>query len=63
MTENKYVKEWVAEMAELTAPDAVVWIPAKRSRQRSSASRLCLPEKLFNSIRKSSPAVIFTERR
>ena len=26
MTENKYVKEWVAEMAELTAPDAVVWI-------------------------------------
>ncbi len=26
MTENKYVKQWVAEMAELTAPDAIVWI-------------------------------------
>ena len=26
MTENKYVKQWVAEMAELTCPDSIVWI-------------------------------------
>ena len=32
MTENKYVKEWVAEMAELTAPDAVVWITGEEEQ-------------------------------
>ena len=26
MTENKFVKKWVSDMAELTSPDAVVWI-------------------------------------
>ncbi len=26
MTENKFVKNWVSDMAELTSPDAVVWI-------------------------------------
>ncbi|MBP5246223.1 MAG: phosphoenolpyruvate carboxykinase (GTP) [Clostridia bacterium] len=26
MTENKFVKQWVSDMAELTSPDAVVWI-------------------------------------
>ena len=32
MTENKYVKEWVKEMAELTAPDAVVWITGEEDQ-------------------------------
>ena len=32
MTENKYVKQWVAEMAELTAPDAVVWITGEEDQ-------------------------------
>ena len=32
MTGNKYVKEWVAEMAELTAPDAVVWITGEEEQ-------------------------------
>ena len=32
MTENKHVKEWVAEMAELTAPDAVVWITGEEEQ-------------------------------
>ena len=32
MTENKYVKEWVREMAELTAPDAVVWITGEEDQ-------------------------------
>ena len=32
MAENKYVKEWVAEMAELTAPDAVVWITGEEEQ-------------------------------
>ena len=32
MTVNKYVKEWVAEMAELTAPDAVVWITGEEEQ-------------------------------
>ena len=26
MTNNKYVNEWVAEMAALTCPDKIVWI-------------------------------------
>ena len=32
MTENKFVKQWVAEMAELTAPDAVVWITGEEEQ-------------------------------
>ena len=32
MTENKYVKQWVAEMAELTCPDAVVWITGEEDQ-------------------------------
>ena len=32
MTENKYVKQWVAKMAELTAPDAVVWITGEEDQ-------------------------------
>ncbi len=32
MTENKYVKQWVKEMAELTAPDAVVWITGEEDQ-------------------------------
>ena len=32
MTENKYVKEWVKEMAELTAPDAVVLITGEEDQ-------------------------------
>ena len=32
MTENKYVKEWLAEMAELSAPDAVVWITGEEEQ-------------------------------
>ena len=32
MTENKYVKQWVAVMAELTAPDAVVWITGEEDQ-------------------------------
>ena len=32
MTENKYVKQWVAEMAELTCPDSIVWITGEEEQ-------------------------------
>ena len=56
MTENKYVKEWVAEMAELTAPDAVVWITGEEEQTEKLRKQACAtgemiqlnPEKLPN---------------
>ena len=53
MTENKYVKQWVAEMAELTAPDAVVWITGEEDQA----------EKLRQEAMKTGEIIKLTEEK
>ena len=41
MTNNKYVNEWVAEMAELTQPDKIVWITGSDEQTDALRAEAC----------------------
>jgi len=41
MTNNKYVNEWVAEMAELTQPDKIVWITGDEAQTEALREEAC----------------------
>ncbi len=41
MTNNKYVNEWVAEMAELTQPDKIVWITGDDEQTDALRAEAC----------------------
>ena len=41
MTNNKYVNEWVAEMAELTQPDKIVWITGSEEQTDALRAEAC----------------------
>ena len=41
MTNNKYVNQWVAEMAELTCPDKIVWITGEDEQTDALRAEAC----------------------
>jgi len=41
MTTNKYVNEWVKEMAELTCPDKIVWIDGSEEQKNALRDEAC----------------------
>ncbi len=41
MTNNKYVNEWVAEMAALTSPDKIVWITGDEAQTDALRAEAC----------------------
>ena len=41
MTNNKYVNEWVAEMAALTCPDKIVWITGDEAQTEALRAEAC----------------------
>ncbi len=41
MTNNKYVNEWVKEMAELTCPDNIVWITGSEEQTDALRAEAC----------------------
>ncbi len=41
MTTNKYVNEWIKEMAELTCPDKIVWIDGSDEQREALREEAC----------------------
>ena len=47
MTTNKYVKEWINEMAELTCPDKIVWIDGSDEQREALREEACATSEMF----------------
>ncbi|MBQ7378739.1 MAG: phosphoenolpyruvate carboxykinase (GTP) [Clostridia bacterium] len=41
MTNNKYVLDWIAEMAEMTRPDSIVWIDGTEEQAEALRAEAC----------------------
>ncbi|MBR4256654.1 MAG: hypothetical protein IKQ18_05770, partial [Clostridia bacterium] len=41
MTENKYVLDWIEDMAKLTNPDKIVWITADEEQLEALRREAC----------------------
>ena len=41
MTNNKYVNNWIAEMAEMTQPDKIVWIDGSEEQTNALREEAC----------------------
>ena len=41
MTDNKYVLEWIKEMAQLTQPDSIVWIDGSEEQTEALRAEAC----------------------
>ena len=41
MTTNKYVNQWINEMAELTCPDKIVWIDGSDEQREALREEAC----------------------
>ena len=47
LTENKYVLDWIEEMAKLTNPDRIVWITAEEEQLEALRREACSTGELF----------------
>ncbi|MBQ6702029.1 MAG: phosphoenolpyruvate carboxykinase (GTP) [Clostridia bacterium] len=47
MTTNKYVNEWIKEMAELTCPDKIVWIDGSDEQREALREEACATSEMF----------------
>jgi len=47
MTTNKYVNEWINEMAELTCPDKIVWIDGSDEQREALREEACSTKEMF----------------
>ena len=47
MTTNKYVKEWINEMAELTCPDKIVWIDGSDEQREALREEACATSEMY----------------
>ena len=47
MTTNKYVNEWINEMAELTCPDKIVWIDGSDEQREALREEACATSEMF----------------
>ncbi len=41
MTQNKYINEWIAEMAAMTTPDSIVWIDGTEEQAEKLRAEAC----------------------
>ncbi|MBQ2733248.1 MAG: phosphoenolpyruvate carboxykinase, partial [Clostridia bacterium] len=41
MTQNKYINEWIAEMAAMTTPDSIVWIDGTNEQAEKLRAEAC----------------------
>lgn len=41
MTQNKYVLDWINEMAEMTQPDKIVWIDGSEEQAEALRAEAC----------------------
>ncbi|MBR5314993.1 MAG: phosphoenolpyruvate carboxykinase, partial [Clostridia bacterium] len=47
MTTNKYVNEWIKEMAELTCPDKIVWIDGSDEQREALREEACASSEII----------------
>ncbi len=47
MTTNKYVNEWINEMAELTCPDKIVWIDGSDEQREALREEACATSEMI----------------
>lgn len=47
MTTNKYVNEWIKEMAELTCPDRIVWIDGSDEQREALREEACATSEMI----------------
>ncbi|MBQ7968513.1 MAG: phosphoenolpyruvate carboxykinase (GTP) [Clostridia bacterium] len=47
MTTNKYVNEWIKEMAELTCPDKIVWIDGSDEQREALREEACATSEMI----------------
>ncbi len=47
MTTNKYVNEWINEMAELTCPDKIVWIDGSDEQREALREEACATSEMY----------------
>ncbi len=47
MTTNKYVNEWIKEMAELTCPDKIVWIDGSDEQREALREEACATSEMY----------------
>ena len=47
MTTNKYVLNWINEMAEMTQPDQIVWIDGSEKQAEGAIQLLMFPASSF----------------
>ena len=62
MTNNKHVNAWVAEMAELTCPDKIVWITGDDAQTEALREEACSTgeiEKLNEEWKQKTPLKSF----
>ena len=70
MTQNKYVLNWINEMAEMTCPDKIVWIDGTEAQAEeirnikttvAAEKAANLPEAMIQNIAKGRMAKFFKE--